>query len=117
MRRRDHKKAISESPLSLFESVISDEISKNSAVNFYVASDSEEEKQYLKQIFGSRIITKLESSDRRSIQGMQAALVDLYTLSKTCKIYGSSGSSFSQTAADISGINIVKLVKSENMRS
>ena len=112
LRRSDNEKSILNSPLSLFESAISDEIEMNPKVNFYLASDSREEKQYLKQVFGSRIITNFEKAERHNIQGMQAALIDLYSLSRTCKIYGSYWSSFSRVAAEISGAELIVLNKS-----
>lgn len=109
IRRGDHKKSMLNSPLSLFETVIAQEIRRNSNVKFYLASDSKKEKQHLKRIFGSHITTNFDSGDRSSVKGMQAALIDLYALSRTCKIYGSYWSSFSATAAGISGIELIRV--------
>ena len=111
IRRGDHVKSILKSPLSLFEQTIKREIDTNARANFYVASDSIEDKKYLKEAFGSRIVTDFEKTSRDNNAGMQAALVDLYALSKTQKIYGSYWSSFSRVSAEISGIELTFLVK------
>lgn len=111
IRRGDHVKSILNSPLSVFKKAIKNEIDVNSKANFYVASDSIEDKETLKKAFGSRIITDFEQTSRDNYAGMQAALVDLYALSKTQKIYGSYWSSFSRVSAEISGIELTRLVK------
>lgn len=111
IRRGDHKKSILKSPLSLFETVVSNEIDINSKVNFYVASDSVRDKQYLSDRFGSHIIADFRETSRHNSQGLQAALIDLYSLSRCCKIYGSYWSSFSRVAADISGIELITLTQ------
>lgn len=111
IRRGDHKKSILNSPSSLFETVVSNEIDINSKVNFYVASDSVKDKQYLSDRFGSRIIADFRETSRYNSQGLQAALIDLYSLSRCCKIYGSYWSSFSRVAADISGIELITLTQ------
>lgn len=60
----------------------------------YLATDSEEVKQQLRNRYGSRVHTAETVSDRGSISGIKDAVADMYTLSRTQKIYGSSGSSF-----------------------
>jgi len=44
------------------------------------------------------------AAERNSLQGMQDALVELYTLSRTSRIIGSMQSSYSETAAQIGRI-------------
>jgi hypothetical protein len=104
IRRGDNKLSISKSPLILFQESISYEIEKNPKANFYVASDSISDKLSLKKMFKERIITDLRSGTRNNVTGMQSALVDLYSLSRTNKIYGSYWSSFSDVASKISNI-------------
>ena len=87
------------------------EISKNEDCQFYLATDSEEEKKRLKEIFGERILTLPRAANRNSIAGMQDALVELYVLSRTQKIFGSMQSSYSETAAQISNIRCELLTK------
>ncbi|MDD4636209.1 MAG: hypothetical protein PHV66_01190 [Bacteroidales bacterium] len=79
-------------------------ITTNVRANFYLASDSVADKERLKELFGQRIITSDKAADRNSLEGMQNALVELWLLSKTKRIIGSAQSSFSETAAEISGI-------------
>jgi len=107
IRRTDHTLSIDNSPTELFKLSIDKEIALNSNVNFYLASDCVSTKQQLQGIYGDRIITNFDKSDRTSREGMQQALVELYTLSRTRKIYGSFRSSFSTTAAEINGIVII----------
>ena len=104
IRRTDNIASISQSPTELFIEKMREEIGKDEDCQFYVATDSEEEKKRLKDIFGERILTLPRAADRNSIAGMQDALVELYVLSHTRKIMGSMQSSYSETAAQISNI-------------
>ena len=111
IRRTDNIASISQSPTELFIEKMREEISKDEDCQFYVATDSEEEKKRLKDIFGERILTLPRAADRNSIAGMQDALVELYVLSHTRKIMGSMQSSYSETAAQISNIRCELLTK------
>jgi hypothetical protein len=111
IRRTDHTSAIDESPTSLFEEKIRQLIEIEPTTNFYLATDSVEEKQYFQTTFGKRIITRDIVLNRGSADGIKAALVELYTLAATRKILGSSGSTFSALAAKIGGIPIEILKK------
>lgn len=48
----------------------------------------------------------MDDTDRNSLEGMKFAVLDLFCLSKTNKIIGSVGSSYSQIAAEIGGIEV-----------
>ena len=111
IRRTDNIASISQSPTELFIEKMREEIGKDEDCQFYVATDSEEEKKRLKDIFGERILTLPRAADRNSIAGMQDALVELYVLSHTRKIMGSMQSSYSETAAQISNIRCELLTK------
>ena len=82
------------------------EIKKNTNTKFYVASDDDEVKESLKSKYPNRIITQMDDTDRNSLEGMKFAVLDLFCLSKTNKIIGSVGSSYSQIAAEIGGIEV-----------
>lgn len=82
------------------------EIKKNVNTKFYVASDDDEVKESLKSKYPDRIITLMDNTDRNSLEGMKFAVLDLFSLSKTNKIIGSVGSSYSQIAAEIGGIEV-----------
>lgn len=111
IRRTDNIASITHSPTELFIERMKEEIVKNNQCRFYLATDSEEEKKRLKSIFGQRIITSPRAADRNSIMGMQDALAELYILSHTQQIIGSMQSSYSETAAQISGIHCELLKK------
>lgn len=111
IRRTDNVASISQSPTELFISRIKEEIARDEEAAFYLATDSEEDKERLKRQFGNRIITSPRKARRNSREGMQDALVELYTLAATCRIIGSMQSSYSETAAQISGIQCELLKK------
>ena len=66
----------------------------------------DEVKESLKSKYPDRIITLMDDTDRNSLEGMKFAVLDLFCLSKTNKIIGSVGSSYSQIAAEIGGIEV-----------
>lgn len=109
IRRTDNISSIKESPTELFIEEIKKEIERCNEANFYLASDSQEDKKILLDTFGSRIMTSERPADRNSVSGMQDALVEMYILANTTKILGSAKSSYSETAAQLSGIDCVIL--------
>ncbi|MBQ8673515.1 MAG: oligosaccharide flippase family protein [Bacteroides sp.] len=104
IRRTDNAVSIRQSPTHLFINKVEEETAQRPDANFYLATDSEEEKALLTHRFGRRIMTLKRKADRGSLSGMQDALVELYALSRTCRILGSMHSSYSETAAQIGGI-------------
>ena len=109
IRRTDNVESIRNSPLSLFIEAIKREIAVDGDVRFFVASDSDEDKRKLLEMFGDRIITTFESCDRNSRQGIENGLTDLYLLSRTYKIYGCFGSSFTEVASLIGNVELIVL--------
>ena len=71
-----------------------------------MASDSSEEKRKLLDLFGDRIITSLKEVRRDNENGIVDALIELYTLAHTEKIYGSMASTYSTLAADLFSIKL-----------
>ena len=106
IRRTDNVVSIQSSPLENFTNMMDAEIKKNTNTKFYVASDDDEVKESLKSKYPNRIITLMDDTDRNSLEGMKFAVLDLFCLSKTNKIIGSVGSSYSQIAAEIGGIEV-----------
>ncbi|KAA6326633.1 hypothetical protein EZS27_024282, partial [termite gut metagenome] len=102
--RADNVRSISKSPTELFISRMNDEIQRHPETLFYLATDSQEEKALLKSIFGKRVITLDKEISRRTPIGIENAVVDLFLLSKTNKIIGSFHSSYTEMAAELSGI-------------
>ncbi|MDR0891710.1 MAG: glycosyl transferase [Mediterranea sp.] len=102
IRRTDNVLATAQSPLELFYPKLDAEINAGGRTLFYLATDSEEVKQALKQRYGAeRLMTSAHQADRTSLAGVQEGLVELYTLARTQKIFGSYGSSFSEIAAQV----------------
>lgn len=113
IRRSDNAGAIQKSPLDLFIEKMKIEIDSDPSVRFYIASDSLEEKRKLKDIFGERIITVLDEVRRDTQDGIEEAVVELYALSHTSRIYGSHESSYSTLASLISNIELQVLIKKD----
>ncbi len=106
IRRTDNIVSIQSSPLENFTKRMDEEINKNKDTMFYVASDDDGVKNELKAKYPDRIITMMDDTDRNSLEGMRFAVVDLFCLSKTHKIIGSVGSSYSQVASELGGISV-----------
>lgn len=111
IRRTDHKIAINNSPLYLFENAIIEELSNNLKANFYLASDDPEVILYFSNKFGKVILFIEKEFGRNSKGAIMDGLLELYILSKTKKIYGSYWSSYSKTAGRLSdtSVEILKL--------
>ena len=107
VRRTDNVRAIQNSPIERYYQIIKKEVEIDSLVRFYLATDSEEVKHDLTSRFGNRIITMPLCLKRSSQQGMKDAVVDLYCLASTSKIYGSSASTYSMLAGKIYGIPVI----------
>jgi len=112
IRRTDNVEAINGSPTELFVQRMREELQLYPETKFYVASDSRLEKNRMITAFGDRIIVLPDvDTSRNSVRGMQDALVELYVLSRTNKIFGSHKSSYSETAAQIGNIPYEKIFK------
>lgn len=109
IRRGDHEISRKNSPLERFESIIDEELSRDADVQFYVASDCASTKKYLVDKYGTSILGNPAAGDRSSLHGMYTGVTELYALSKTRKIYGSFGSSYSGTAAILAGVERIQV--------
>lgn len=107
LRRTDNAQSVNESPTALF---IERMKAEPADTIFYLASDSEEDKQLMKDVFGKRLITSDRQAERGTTEGMKDAVTEMFLLSKTQHILGSYYSSFSLIASYISGkkLEIVK---------
>ncbi len=104
VRRTDNLLSIANSPDSLFIERMHREIDRRPDTRFYLATDSAEVKHTFSQHFGPRLMFSERASSRRSVAGMQDAVVELYVLAATKRIIGSHWSSYSETAAKIGRI-------------
>jgi len=110
IRRGDNTESITHSPLHGFINGMRSEVSADPDVSFFLATDSTEEEENIRQEFPGRIITFPKNSlDRNDPIAIREAMVDLLCLSKTSKIIGSYWSSFSQLAAKIGKIQLTEI--------
>ena len=107
IRRTDNTLSIEQSPITHFYDVIDAEIEKNGSMKFYVATDDVLVKKDLIDKYGARILTMDLCLKRNSVQGMKDAVVDLYCLGSTTKIYGSAASSYSEFASKLYNIELI----------
>ncbi|MGN6605055.1 MAG: hypothetical protein ACTHK8_21545 [Ginsengibacter sp.] len=107
IRSTDHFTSIENSPFILFENKIDEELRSNPEANFFLATDNEEHQYRLVQKFGKDKILFHKKIFRRDVtEGVADAVVDLFCLSKTSKIYGSYYSSFSYVAGRIGQVPV-----------
>lgn len=111
VRRTDHSIAIENSPDYLFVEKAEQEIDKNIETRIFLATDSNEVKKLFVTKFGSRVIMQQAEARRDNIEGIRGGLIDMYTLARTHKIYGSAGSTFSSMAASLGGIELEIITK------
>lgn len=111
IRRTDNEASIRQSPMELFYRKLDKEVERNSRTGIYLATDSEEVKEKMKERYGKRVQCSERQADRGSLEGIRDGIADMYTLACTRRIYGSFQSSFSDMAAQIGGIplEIMKL--------
>ena len=101
IRGKDNILSIQNSPIQVFEHTIENIMQNETVTKFFLATDEEIIKENFLKRFPDVIFTSESILNRCTIEGMMASTVDLFTLSKMRKIYGSYYSSFSETAAAI----------------
>lgn len=104
IRRTDNEQSICNSPLELFIQRIEREIAANGNVKFFLATDDEQTKQILCLRYPENIVTRQNVAARNDREGVADAVIDLFVLSRTRRLYGSYWSSFSEVASWIGGI-------------
>lgn len=106
IRRTDHVRCMEESPTDKFIEKMKEE---SADTVFFVATDDAEERTNLINIFGqNRILYQKDAElSRKSENGMEHAVIDLFMLSRTKKILGSSGSSFSEVAGLLGNTEVI----------
>jgi len=111
IRRTDHLVSIENSPSELFVANMKAEMEADENTRFFLCTDDVQVENELKNIFGNRIITYPKELSRQTEQGIKDAVVDMYCLSVTKKIYGSFRSSFSEGASSINGVPLIRVKK------
>ena len=107
VRRTDHILSKEHSPTTKFIEYMEKEIRTNPSVTFFLATDSPKEEQLMCSRFGDRIIVCRKRFSRLSLEGMRDALVDMYCLAATRRIYTSWNSSFSEIAGQINNCETI----------
>jgi hypothetical protein len=102
IRRTDNVWSIRDNHLELYVERMNKELENNPATNFYVASDSMEEKIKLNELFPKKIITSMKEIRRDSRSDIIFALAEMYALAETRKIIGSRHSTFAIVAGKLS---------------
>lgn len=112
IRRTDNLSSILKSPINLFIEAMKAELDKQKETSFYLCSDDWEVKKEISAIFGETVTTCRGNANRKTVHGMQEAVIDLYCLSKTNKIFGSYWSSFSDIASRLNNSTLRVLKQS-----
>lgn len=108
IRRTDNRPAIGKSSTDAFLASMRRELADAPDTMFYLATDDLAEEARLREALPDRILSNETRCLRRdSREGMQDALLDLYSLAATRKIIGSYFSSFTDIAADMRKIPLV----------
>ena len=112
IRRTDNTWAIANSKSDEFSVAIRKELEQFPDAKFYIATDDITEEERLRKEFGNAIVSNTSKTlARDSVEGMHDALIDLFCLSRTKKIFGSFYSSFTDIAADMRGIEKIVVGK------
>ena len=111
IRRTDHIISIKESPTELFVNAVKSEIDEHDDTKIYLATDDQPTKHEFLSLFGDRVVTMEAAAARGNVEGIRGGLVDMWTLSRTTKIFGSANSTFSVMASKIGQNNLIVLRK------
>lgn len=99
IRRTDNAVSISKSPVEAFV----ERMRQLNPSQFYLATDSEEVKRQLNQLFPGRIVCSSQPASRQTLQGMRDAVAEMFILSRTSYFLGSYYSSFSDIILEMNG--------------
>jgi hypothetical protein len=104
IRRKDCAAAIAYSTTDLFENELDERLSRDNRLSFFLSTDDPEVESRMKRRYGSRMVVHHKSSlNRNDPEAIEDAVIDLYSLGSCRVIIGSHWSSFSETAAELSG--------------
>ena len=108
IRRTDNTVSMGKSTTEQFISEMEKALEKRPATRFFLATDDIDEEKTLRGLFPGKIISNQERDPSRdSLSGMKDAVVDLFCLAACDHLIGSYWSSFTDTAADMHGIEKV----------
>ena len=93
------------------EKAIDSKLTSEQDARFFLCSDDQDVKKYLKNKYGGIIMSYDSVLSRASKQGIKDAVIELWALSNTKEIWGSFYSSYSEIASAINGADL-KIMKS-----
>ena len=111
IRRTDNDISIEESPIYLFVERMKKDLIDDPDIHYFLATDDPRVEKELLELFSSRILLSKKDYARDTREGIIGAMVDLYCLAATTKIYGSYWSSFSSLAARIGNVPLLVIKK------
>lgn len=115
IRRTDNNKSIEAASVDDFINAMEIELSQNSVVQFFVATDEQEVLNRLLTRFGKSIqFHRKRSYSRKNPLAIEDALIDLYALASCRRLIGSYWSSFTDTAMQIGNIE-TRIVKGNRL--
>jgi hypothetical protein len=106
IRGTDNAEAAERSPLEAFLTRMRQEVEKDPAVRFFLATDSGATEHAVKERFPGRVVALPKVFARNKAAGVRAALADLLVLSRCRSILGSHWSSFTNMAAELGGVQV-----------
>lgn len=115
IRRTDSVKSIELSPLNLYEDKMSELISQNINQKVYIATDDPSIENHFKNSYPENVIIYKKTFGRDTLEGIEDAVVELFLLSRTSRIFGSYYSSYSEMASKFGQIplHVLKLTPHE----
>ena len=111
IRRTDNDISIEESPVHLFVERMKKDLTDDPDIHYFLATDDPSVEEKLLGLFPLRILRLKKDYARDTKEGIIGAMVDLYCLAATTKIYGSYWSSFSSLAARIGNVPLLVIKK------
>jgi len=106
IRGTDNAEALERSPVAAFMERLQSEVERDAGARFLLATDDPAIEYAVKERFSDRVVVRPKVFARVKAAGVRDALVDLLLLSRCRRILGSHWSSFSETAAEIGGIDL-----------
>jgi hypothetical protein len=98
IRRGDHYQAIAANPLNGFLAAIVERLRARPETRFFLSTEEPNIREQVRRVAGNSILTHEQDTSRTTLKGMMTAVVDLFCLSNCSEIWGTYGSSFSETA-------------------
>ena len=85
------------------------EVELNPEVKFFLASDGDKQEEAIVTLFKDRLIKFPKSASRKTVQGQQEGVVDLFGLAATSRIIGFKYSSFATLASLIGNKPLLRI--------